>query len=154
AGLLGPAAVIDELLDAVVVADVEIPGVAGGVTTIGGILHRNQLGRAVAQGQLLLALVLYIGARIPVSMKREQEPIIIVHESRIDFVLDGVGQAAKLRTDVCGLYGLAVLILSFIRDLPGLGLPNPRPGDIHARELYVEGVADRINLPVGVKAID
>src|SRR2546428_10864332 len=48
ARLLGPAAVVDELLDAVVFADVEVPGVAGGVTDIRGILHRDQLeiGRA------------------------------------------------------------------------------------------------------------
>src|SRR5438132_1031378 len=135
ARLLGPAAVVDELLDAVVFADVEVPGVAGGVTDIRGILHRDQLGRAVAQRQFLLALVLYIGAGVPVSMEGEQKPIVIVDETRIDFVLDGVGLAAKLRANVCSLYGLAVLILSFIGDLPGLGLPDPRTGDIRSGEL-------------------
>jgi len=67
-------------------------------------------------------------------MKGEHKPIVIGDETGIDFVLDGVGLAAKLRTNVCSLYGLAVLIFSFIGDLPDLGLLNPRTGDIHSGE--------------------
>src|SRR5207245_9841193 len=118
-----------------------VPGVSVVVIDIRGILHRDQLGRAVAQRQFLLALVLYIGAGVPVSMEGEQKPIVIVDETRIDFVLDGVGLAAKLRANVCSLYGLAVLLLSFIGDLPGLGLPNQRTVGVQSGELQVDGVA-------------
>ena len=43
ARLLGPAAVVDELLDAVVFTDVEFPRVAGRANRLRGILHRDQL---------------------------------------------------------------------------------------------------------------
>ncbi len=86
-------------------------------------------------------------------MQREEQPILIVDETRVDVVLHIGRFAVQLSANVCSLYGLAVLIFSFIRDLPGLGLPNPRTGEIHSGELCVEGVADRINLPERVKAI-
>src|SRR5215467_9949555 len=87
ARLLRPAAVVDHLLDAVVFADVEVPGVAGRVTAFRRILYRDQLGRAVAQRQGLDAFVLYIGAGVPVNMQSEHQPILVVDETRIDFVL-------------------------------------------------------------------
>src|SRR6266403_2807622 len=92
-------------------------------------------------------------ATVPVRMEGEQKPIIIVDEARVDVVLYIGRLAVQLRANVCSLYGLAVLIFSFIRDLVGLGLPNPRTGEIHSGELCVEGVADRINLPERIKAI-
>jgi len=86
-------------------------------------------------------------------MEREEQPILIVDETRVDVVLHIGRLFVQLRANVCSLDGLAVLILSFERDLPGLGLPNPCTGEIHSGELSVEGVADRINLPERIKTI-
>src|SRR5437764_3854806 len=86
-------------------------------------------------------------------MKGEDQPILIVDETRIDFVLYSIALAIQLRALIGNLHRLAVLIFSFIGDLPGLGLPNPRMGDVHSGELYVEGVADRVDLFERIKAI-
>src|SRR5262249_41709049 len=84
---------------------------------------------------------------------REGQPILIVVESGVDLLLHVGRLAVQLRAKVCSLYGLALLIFSFIRDLVGLGLPNPRTGEIQTGGLYIEGIADRINLPERIKAI-
>ena len=63
-------------------------------------------------------------------MEREQEPIIIVGETRIDFIFHDVGLAAELGAHVCDLDRFAVFILPLIGDLAGLGLPIPRAGNI------------------------
>src|SRR6266478_1861509 len=69
AWLLRPAAVVDELLDAAIFANVEVPGIAGRVTAFRGILHRDQLSRPIAQRQLFRALIGHRGAPVPVSMQ-------------------------------------------------------------------------------------
>src|SRR5882762_7417993 len=153
AWLLRPAAVVDELLDAVIFADVEVPGIAGRVTAVRGILHRHQLSRAVANGQLFHALIGHRGAPVPVSMEGEQKPIVIVDESGIDFVFYGVGLAAELGAQVGSLDRLTVLVLSLVGDFVGLGLPLPRTGDTYSGELRVPRITDRFNLPERIKAI-
>src|SRR5215510_7685185 len=80
AGRLGPATVIDKVHDAVVCTNVEVPGVAGRVAAIRGILYREQLGHAGAHWQVKLALIDRAGALVPISMEGEQSPIIIVDE--------------------------------------------------------------------------
>ena len=87
---------VDKVHDPVVFTDVEIPGVAGRVTAICGILHREQLGHAGAHWQVKLALIDRAGALVPIGMKRKQNPIVIVDEARVDFVLHGVGLGAEL----------------------------------------------------------
>ena len=66
--------------DPVVFADVEVPGVAGRVAPVRGILHRNQFGSAATLGQVKHALMNHSGAGIPVGVKGEQNPVIIVDE--------------------------------------------------------------------------
>ena len=143
-----PAAVVDQVLDAVVFTDVEIPGVAGRVTAdFRGILHRNQLGRAGAHRQFLHALIGHAGALVPVSMEGEQSPIVIVDETRVDFVLHGVGLAAELGAHVGNLDRLAVFILALKGDLVGLGLPLPGVSSFEeSGDFSVPGVADGLDL--------
>jgi hypothetical protein len=59
-------------------------------------------------------------------MEGEDQPILIVHESWIDFVLHVGRLAVELRAQVGDLYGFAVLIFTFEGDLSGLRLPFPR----------------------------
>jgi len=58
-------------------------------------------------------------------MEGEQKPIVIVEESRINFVFHDIGLAAKVGALVGNLDRLTVFILPLIRNLVGLGLPNP-----------------------------
>src|SRR5207249_4112421 len=102
---LGSAADVDKVHDAVVFTDVEIPDVAGRVTAIRGILYGEQFGRAGAQWQVKLALIDRAGALVPISMEREQRPIIVVDETWIDLIFHGVGLAAKVGACVANLDG-------------------------------------------------
>src|SRR6202040_2311577 len=151
--LHGSAAAIDKLLNAVVFADVEFPGVAGRVTAFIGILHWDHLGRAAAHRQFVHTLIGDASASVPVSMQGKQKPIVIVIETRIDIILHIVRLAAELGAQVRSLDRLAVFILPLIGDLIRLRLPNPRTGDIHSGELCVPGIADRFNLPKRIDTI-
>src|SRR6185369_10919952 len=153
ARLLRSAAMIDELLHTAVVADVEIPGVAGRVTAVRWILHRDQLGRAAALWQWFHPLIGGGGAFVPVSMEWKQKPVVIVDERRIDFVLHIIRLAVKLRTKIGRLYGFTVLIFSFIGDLILFGLPAPLARNIHSRELCVPCIADCFDLSELIKPI-
>src|SRR5262249_33532912 len=97
--------------------------------------------------QLLHALVFHFGASVPAGMEGEDQPILIVDETRVDFFLYGVGLAAELGAHVGNLDRLTLFILSLEGDLAGLGLPDPGPRGFEPGEIYVEGVADRIDLP-------
>ncbi len=86
-------------------------------------------------------------------MQGEQKPIVIVDERRIDFVFYRVGLAAEFGPQIGNLDRLAVFILPLVRDLVGLGLPNPRMGEIHSGELCVPRITNCFNLPERIKAI-
>ncbi len=101
---------VDELLDALLFADIEIPGIAWRVTAgFRGILHRDQFGRAGANRQFLHTLIGHGGTGVPIGMEREQKPVIIVDESGFDFVLHLVRLAAELRAVIGDLNLLPVL---------------------------------------------
>src|SRR5215210_3161040 len=85
-------------------------------------------------------------------MQGEQKPIVVVDETRIDFVFYGFRWAAELGAQVGNLDRLTVFILSLVGDLVGLGLPNPRTRDIHSGELCVPRITDCFDLPERVKA--
>jgi len=93
------------------------------------------------QRQFVHARVFYFGAAVPDKMKREEQVILIVDESRIDLVLHDSGLAANLRAQVHKLHRLARLAFSLIGDPVGLGLPHPRSRKFE-RSFRVEGVAD------------
>src|SRR4051794_15099361 len=86
-------------------------------------------------------------------MEREQQPVVIVDERRIDFVLHIIRLAVQLRTQIGDLYGLTVLIFSFIGDLILLWLPNPWMRDIHSGKLGVPRIANRFDLSELIKPI-
>src|ERR1700722_15361380 len=86
-------------------------------------------------------------------MEWKPQPILIVVETRIDFILHVVRLAAELRTHVGNLYWIAVLVFSLIGDPVGFGLPDPALSDFESGKIYVEGGADRVNLPERVDAI-
>src|ERR1044072_7353987 len=86
-------------------------------------------------------------------MERKQQPVVIVDERRIDFVLHIVRLAAQLRTQIGDLYGLTVLVFSVIGDLILLWLPNPGMRDIHPGKLCVPRIANRLDLPKLIKPI-
>ena len=85
----------DQILDAVVFADVEFPGVTGRVTAeFRGIFHYDMLGRAGARWEFFHTLIGDVGAGVPVGMKGKQKPIVIVDERRLDCGLHVVRLAA------------------------------------------------------------
>ncbi len=88
-------------------------------------------------------------------MEGEQEPIVVVLESRIDLVFHVGGRAVHLIPVVANLHRLAFLIFSFEGNRTGLGLPRPRPRHIHfqGRKIQIERIADRFNLPVRINPI-
>src|SRR5580704_328490 len=96
-------------------------------------------------------LIGHSSAGVPESMEGEHKPVITVDEFRVDFVFHVVGLAAELRAHITDL--LESIEWSPERDLAGLGLPLPRLGDIHSRELYVKGITDRFDLPQRVETI-
>ena len=106
-------------------ADIEFPGVAGCVATLRGIFHHDPLRGTVPQRQFLHALIGDCGAAVPGKMQHEEQPVIIVAESRIDFILHDVGLAAELRTRVRYLHRFAVFIFAFVGNQVRLGFPFP-----------------------------
>ena len=87
-------------------------------------------------------------------MEGEQKPIIIVDESRLDFIFHIVGLAAELGACVGNLDRLAVFIRSFKGDFAGLGLPLPDVRKLEeSGDFPVPGVADRIDLPKRIETI-
>src|SRR5579862_4610938 len=78
---LGPAPDVDKVHDAVIFTNVEVPGIAGRVTAIRGILYGEQFGHAGAHWQVKLALIDRAGALVPICMEGKQCPIIVVDET-------------------------------------------------------------------------
>src|SRR5262249_51651107 len=93
----------------------------------------------------LHAFIFHAGPGVPDKVEWEDQPVLIVDETRVDFLLDVVRLAVQLRANVCGFYRLAFLIFSFVGDPIGFGLPYPRSGEFESGN--VEGVANGINLP-------
>src|SRR5215470_8930020 len=86
-------------------------------------------------------------------MEGKEQPILIVVETWIDFFLHVVRLAAELRAHVSNLHRIARLVFSLIGDPVGFGLPDPALRDFESGQIYVEGGANRINLPERVEAI-
>src|SRR5438045_5461515 len=108
---------VDEVLHAVVFGDVEVPGVAGRVpASFRGILHYDQPGRASSHRQFLHTFVGHRSTLVPVGMERKDQPIVIVDESRFDFVLQAVWMDAALRLDVSDLDRLTVIVFSLVSE--------------------------------------
>src|SRR5580704_2644699 len=140
---------IDELHDSPIRSHVKIPSISRRVTaSLRVVFHRHQRRRTWTYRQFLLGGLCHSGAGIPISMERENQPIIVVDESRLDFVFHVGWRAAELIPVVGDLYRLAVLIFSLVRDLPGLGFPSPgmRKIQFESRDDQVEGIADRVDL--------
>src|SRR5215469_4811784 len=80
-------------------------------------------------------------------MEGEQKPIIVVDESRFDFLLNLVGLAAKLRAVVGDLHRLALFVLPLESDLAGLRLPLPAVGEFEdPGDFPSPGITDRLDL--------
>src|SRR5215831_7952181 len=86
-------------------------------------------------------------------MERKQQPILIIGERRIDVLLDGIALARELRAPIAGLYRIAFLVLPLVGDRVGLRAPFPRPGNAATRSFDIPGIADRLDLPEGVKSV-
>jgi len=86
------------------------------------------------------------------KMKREEQVVLIVDESRIDCVLHESGLAANLRAQVHKLHRLARLVFSLVGDPAGLGLPHPRSRKFE-RSFRVEVVADRLDLVPRIETV-
>src|SRR5581483_109719 len=100
------------------------------------------------------SLIGHGGAGVPISMQGEQKPVVVVDESRFDFILDVVWLAAELGAHVTDLDRLAVFILPLEGDLAGLGLPFPRVRQFEdSGNLPIPRVADGINLAIRIQAI-
>src|SRR6516162_4153152 len=86
-------------------------------------------------------------------METQDEPVIVVDESRLNFIFYVGRRAVELRPIVGDLHWLAVFVLALVGDLAGLGLPLPGTGDLELGQIYVERIADRINLPPRIQTI-
>ena len=87
-------------------------------------------------------------------MEREQQPIVVVDESRFDFVLHLVGLTVELRAVVGDFDRLTVFVRTLVSDFSGLRLPLPFvAGFEQSGNVYIPCVADRFNLVVRIKAI-
>src|SRR6202051_4394490 len=156
AGWFGSAAMIDEWPPRPIRHDINTPSVSRRVATnLRRIFHRDKFRRTLSDRQFLLVLLHYVRASVPVNMEREERPIIVVDESRLDFIFHVGRRGVELRAEIGNLDRLAVLVFSFVGDFSGLGLPLPgqREGQLESRGLDVEGGAGCINLPARIKAI-
>src|SRR5205814_375068 len=86
-------------------------------------------------------------------VEREDQPILIIDECRIDFVLYGIALAAELRTLIGSLHRFAFLVFPLVRNRIGLRVPFPRARKFDAGKFRVEGVADPLDFPKRVKAV-
>src|SRR5262249_16422102 len=111
----------DEFLDAVVSADEEFPSVTGRVATLRRIFHDHPAGGTLPQREFMFARLCHFCAAVQRKMQGKEQPILIVEESRINFVLHDSGFVAELRAQVRQLYGFARLVL------PLVGAWAPRP---------------------------
>jgi hypothetical protein len=75
----------------VVRADEEFPSVARRVPALRGIRHHDSFGGSFPERQFLHACVFDFGIAVPDQVEREQQPILIVDERRIDLVLQDRG---------------------------------------------------------------
>ena len=92
-------------------------------------------------------------AAVPYDVKREDQPILIVHECRIDFALYGIALAAELRALIGDLHRFAFLIFPLVRNRAGLRVPFPRVRKCDTRKFQIEGVADSLDLPKRIEAV-
>jgi hypothetical protein len=65
AALLRFPAVIDDLLDATIGADIDVPGIARRIAALGRVFHHHLLARSIPQRQLLHALIGHDRADVP-----------------------------------------------------------------------------------------
>src|ERR1700723_824073 len=111
----GSAAMIDELPPPPIPPDVKIPCVSRRVATnLRRVFHRDKLRRTLSDRQFLLVLFHYVRASVPVNMEREDRPIIVVDESRLDFIFHVGRRGVELRAEIGNLDRLAVLVFSFV----------------------------------------
>src|SRR5262249_29568775 len=136
----------------------QVPGISRSLAAnLRSIFHRTQFRRTRANRQFLLVLFGHRRAGVPIGVEGEDEPIIVVDERWLNFVLHVGRRAIDLRTLVANLDRLSFLIFSLKGDLTGLGLPGPGAGKIELRagKVDVKGIADGVNLsprttPVGL----
>ena len=87
-------------------------------------------------------------------MERKDQPIVIVDESRFDFVLHAVWLAAELRLDVSGLDRLTVFVFPLVRDFISLRLPLPVVTEFEdSGDFTIPGVADSLDLSKRVETV-
>ena len=87
-------------------------------------------------------------------MEWKDQPIVIVYESRFDFILHAVGLAAELRLDVTDLDWPTVFVLSFIRDLAALGFPFPLVSKFEdSGNFSIPRVTNRFNLSIRIETV-
>src|SRR6516162_9765577 len=107
-------------------ADVELPSVTGRVAA--RCVFRHDLSRrSFPQRRFVHALIGHRRA-VPCEVQRQDQPVLIVDESRIDFLLYCIALALKLRALIRNLDWVALLILSFVSDRIGFWLPFPGSG--------------------------
>src|SRR5437868_2962589 len=100
------------------------------------------------------SLISHRGAGVPVSVKGEDRPILIVDESRLDFVLYSVRLAGELGAVVRNFHWLAGFIFAFEGDLADLRLPFPGVGKFeYSGDFSVPRVADRLNFTPRIKTV-
>src|ERR1700751_5330131 len=86
-------------------------------------------------------------------MEREQQPVLIIGEFRIDLLRYDIALAGELRPLIGNLYRLAFLVFSFVRDPVSLRAPFPRARNLATGSVHIKGVADGLNLSEQIKAV-
>jgi len=86
-------------------------------------------------------------------VKRKEQPILVVGECRLDFVLYGVALIAEQRALIRRLYRFAFLVLPLVGDRVDLRVPFPLARKLDTRKFRIEGVADTLDLPKRIEAV-
>ena len=89
----------------------------------------------------------------PCDVQREEQPILIVDECRIDFVLYGIALAAELRALIGNLDRFAFLIFPIVRDRVDLRVPFPRARKFGTGKFHAPDVADSFDLPKRIEVV-
>jgi hypothetical protein len=72
------------------------------IAALGGVYHHDTPRGAFTQGELLRALIRH-GRAVPHDMEREQQPVLIIGECRIDLLPYRIALARELRALIADL---------------------------------------------------
>src|SRR2546427_2239648 len=102
--------------------------------------------RSLPDRHLLHPLVFDLGVLVPRKVQRKEQPVLIIDECGVNLLPNLRGLAADLRAEINVFDRFSVLVLAFVRNAVGLGLPYPGAAQFDLAEVQVKGVANLFDL--------